>query len=130
MKTILLLVFLINSLFSYQLDWTHNYEKALRVAKKENREIYLFIGADNCRFCKNFKEKTLSKKDVKDKLDKDFIVVYLSRDEDLIPEEFEARGVPRHYFIKPNGELDDEDIGFIAPDMFLKLLNEISFFRE
>jgi len=129
-KKILLLLFFITSLFSSELNWIHNYKKALTVAKKEHKDIYLFIGADKCRFCKKFKEKTLSQKQVINKLDEKFIPLYLSRDQHIVPDKFEKYGAPRHYFLNSNGKIYDEDAGYIAPEAFIKFLDEVSFYRD
>jgi len=44
------------------LNWGHDYHKALEIAKKENKLVYLFIGADKCVHCDRFKKETLSNK--------------------------------------------------------------------
>lgn len=129
MKKILPLVLLVSSLFGGELNWIHNYDFGLQLAKKEHKDIYLFIGADNCRFCKKFKAKTLSQKRVMDALHKDFILIYLSRDQHYIPDKFERFGAPRHYFLDANGKILDEDAGYRNPDMFLELIQEVRFYR-
>ena len=53
---------MVATLYSYELNWIHNYDEALIQAQKEQKNVYLFIGADNCRFCERFKDLTLSKK--------------------------------------------------------------------
>jgi len=130
MKKIIILILFINSLFSAELDWIHDYKKALEIAKQEHKDIYLFIGADKCRFCKKFKETTLAQKRVMDKIHKNFIPLYLSRDRDSVPDKFEKYGVPRHYFLNSNEKVYDEDVGYIAPATFLKFLDEISFYKD
>ena len=64
MKLIILTLLFSSLLFSAELDWIHDYDKALVEAKKENKDVYIFIGADVCRFCDLFKKVTLSKKEV------------------------------------------------------------------
>ena len=127
-KLILSLLFSV-SLFGAQLHWVHNYDKGLALAKKEHKDVYLMIGADACRFCKKFKEITLKNQEVIKRLNAAFVTVYLSRDRHFIPDKFERYGAPRHYFLKANGEIYDEDAGYIAPKRFLSLIKEVRFFE-
>lgn len=109
---------------SATINWVHDYNEALQMAKAQNKNVYLFIGADKCHFCKRFKERTLSKKHVMDKLNEDYITVYLSRDQHFIPEGFEKFGVPRHYFLDKNGKRLFESFGVLEPEGFFLLLDE------
>lgn len=130
MKLLILKLFLATSLLSFELDWINNYDDALTLAKKENKDIYLFIGADKCPFCKKFKEKTLSKKNVISKLKENFITLYLSRDQHKIPDKFEKFGVPRHYFLNRNGEIIFESFGLLEPAGFFTLLDEVELTKD
>ncbi|WP_455757033.1 thioredoxin family protein [Sulfurimonas sp.] len=125
MKTIILTLILISSLYSVELDWSHDYHKALEQAKKEKKDVYIFVGADVCRFCDLFKKVTLSKKEVMDRLKEDYIPVYLSRDRHFIPKHFAIKGVPRHYFLTPNGDVIHDDRGSREPAGFFDILDEV-----
>ena len=106
MKKIILSILLItSSLFSNELGWISDYDKAIKSAKEQNKNVYIFIAADKCHFCKKFKSTTLSRKCVKARLKSDFIPVYLSRDQHFIPDRFEKFGAPRHYFLNPEGKI-------------------------
>ncbi|MCW9025863.1 MAG: thioredoxin family protein [Thiovulaceae bacterium] len=130
MKTFILILILTSSLLSIDLDWLHDYNKALEVAKKENKDVYLFIGADVCRFCDRFKSVTLSKKEVIDTLKENYVLLYLSRDQHEIPNHFAIRGVPRHYFLTSDGKIIHEDIGSREPDGFYSILDEVDLKKE
>jgi len=130
MKFIIFILLLNTFLFSVELDWLHDYDKALVEAKKEHKDLYVFIGADECRFCDMFKKLTLSKKEVMDTLKKDFIPVYLSRDQHKIPKRFAIRGVPRHYFLTPDGEIIHEDMGSREPAGFYDILDEVDLKKD
>lgn len=125
MKLIILTLIFISSLYSIELNWLHDYDKALAQAQKERKDVYLFVGADECRFCDRFKELTLSKKEVIDRLKKEYILLYLSRDQHFIPKHFEIKGVPRHYFLTPKGEVIHEDRGSREPAGFFDILDEV-----
>lgn len=119
-----LFLFIANFLFASELSWLNDYNEALSVAKKEKKDIYLFVGADECRWCDYFKEKTLSKADVIQKLKLEYVPLYLSRDRHFIPKEFETKGVPRHYFLKPDGTIYYKDQGSREVDGFFQMLDE------
>jgi thioredoxin-related protein len=102
---VLLSIFLlISTLNAVELNWEHNYNNALATAKKEKKMVYLFIGADQCRHCDRFKEQTLSNKDLIEEMKKEYVLLYMSRDQHKIPDGFEKYGVPMHYFLTPEGK--------------------------
>lgn len=123
-------IFLCTTLFSADLDWSNDYDAALKEAKKENKMVYLFIGADVCRWCDRFKDLTLSKKSVIDRLKKEYVLLYMSRDKHKIPTKFTTQGVPRHYFLKSDGTIVYEDRGSREADGFLSLLDEVELKKE
>ena len=125
-----LILFLPFTLFSKQLDWSHDYVQTLKEAKKEHKDIYLFIGADVCKFCDKFKATTLSDKATLKRLKESYKVIYLSRDRHLIPSHFEKKGVPRHYFLTPNGKIFYQDWGGREVDGFNLMLDEAELSRN
>ena len=125
MKFILLSLVFLLSCSSYELNWLHDYDDALVLAKKENKNIYLFIGADDCVHCERFKKLTLSKKEVMDTLKEEYIPLFLNRDRHNIPKRFVTQGVPRHYFLTPQGEIIHADAGSREPAGFYDILDEV-----
>lgn len=106
MKNILLFMLLsITTLSAIELNWEHNFNNALCIAKKENKLVYLFIGADRCKHCDRFKKQTLSNKILIEKMKKEYVLLYMSRDQHKIPDGFEKYGVPMHYFLTPEGKI-------------------------
>lgn len=131
MYKFLLFISLISStLLSAELDWSNDYDAALAEAKKEKKGVYLFIGADVCRWCDRFKEITLSKKEVIKRLKEEYVLLYMSRDRHNIPSKFTTKGVPRHYFLKSDGTIVYEDRGSREVDGFLSLLDEAGLKKE
>ena len=125
------LILMINTyLYSNETIWLHDYEQAIAKAKKEHKDVYLFIGADRCKFCKKYKEETLSDTAVMKRLAKDYVPVYLSRDQHLIPENYETDGVPRHYFIQANEKAYFSTRGLLEIDGFYTMLDEAELSKE
>ncbi|MEN8303598.1 MAG: thioredoxin family protein [Campylobacterota bacterium] len=130
MKHFILITLFISSLFSANIDWLHDYNKALSLAKAQNKDVYLFVGADECRWCDVFIKMTLSKKEVIQKLEEDYILLYMSRDKHDIPEKFERYGVPRHYFLTYTGKIIHSDRGSREPAGFYDILDEVDLKKD
>lgn len=130
MKLFIFILFFVSSLYAIELDWEHNYNNALKQAKQQNKDVYLFVGADVCRFCDKFKKETLSDKDVIKTLKKDYILLYMSRDKHKIPDKFEKFGVPRHYFLTENGKVIFTTSGSREIDGFYTLLEEVDLIKN
>jgi thioredoxin-related protein len=113
------------SLLSAGTDWPSDYEKALVEAKQEKKDIYLFIGSEYCKYCDKLEAEVFSKEDVIKRLKKDYVLIYLSRDIDDIPEKFETKPVPRHYFLTTEGEIIYTTIGYRSVEAFYELLDEV-----
>lgn len=96
---------LMSTLAAVELNWEHDFDKALATAKKEHKMVYLFIGADNCKHCDRFKKQTLSNKALIEKMKKEYVLLYMSRDQHKIPDGFEKYGVPMHYFLTADGKV-------------------------
>lgn len=122
--TLIFFILLNVNAYSSEYTWIHDYDEAISLAQKENKDIYLFIGADVCGFCKKYKEQTLSDKAVMKRLTQDYIPVYLSRDQHLIPDNFETYGVPRHYFLDANGKVFFDTQGLLEIAGFYTMLDE------
>lgn len=118
------------TLYSSEYKWLHDYDEAIELAKKENKDVYLFIGADICKFCKKYKEQTLSKKEVMKRLTKNYIPLYLSRDQHLIPDHFPTTGVPRHNFLRSDESVYFSTQGLLEIDGFYTMLDEAELSKE
>lgn len=124
MRYFILIALLISSLSA--LKWSSDYEAALKEAKKEKKDIYLFLGSEYCKYCDKFKEEVLSKDEVIKRLKKNFVLLYLSRDIDDIPEGLETKPVPRHYFLDAKGKVIYTTIGGRSVEGFYELLDEVN----
>jgi len=113
-----------------ELNWEHNYDTALATAKKEKKMVYLFIGADQCKHCDRFKEQTLSNKDLIEDMKKEYVLLYMSRDQHEIPERFERYGVPMHYFLTPKGKIIAEVQGSRELAGWYDVLDEVDLIKE
>lgn len=115
---------------SIKLDWDNDYHKALELAKKEDKMVYLFIGADKCIHCDRFKEQTLSNEELIETMKEDYILLYMSRDQHEIPDGFEKYGVPMHYFLTPEGNVTAHIVGSRELAGWYDVLDEIDLINE
>ena len=124
------ILLLSSTLNAIELNWEHNYQNALETAKKEQKMVYLFIGADVCKHCDRFKEQTLSNKELIAYMKEKYILLYMSRDRHEIPDGFEKYGVPFHYFLTPNGKIVAEVQGSRELEGWYDVLDEIDLISE
>jgi len=118
MKYIFIVLFLGVSIYAQDLGWSHDYKETLQKAKKSGKLVYVLLTSDSCRWCRKFESTTLQDKDIQKRLYKEFEVVHLSRDSDFIPEKFELRPVPRHYFVDENGNILYSTLGYRKVECF------------
>lgn len=111
-------------------EWPSDYNEALAEAKKEKKDIYLFIGSEYCRYCEKFEKEVLSQDEVIDRLKKSYVLIYLSRDIDDIPSHLETTPVPRHYFLTKDGKVIYTTIGGRSMEGFYELLDEVEEAKE
>jgi thioredoxin-related protein len=104
MRYIILTLLLISSLWSAELGWSDNYEKSLKVAQKENKNLYVLITSSTCRWCRKFENTTLQDKEVLKRLSEKYVLVHIDRDIDDFPSWMKIKSVPRHYFVTAKGE--------------------------
>ncbi len=130
MKYLITMLLLLTSLTASELNWLHDYKSALILAEMQKKDVYLFIGADECRFCDKFKEETLSSKEVIAKLRENFILLYMSRDQHKIPKQYKTKGVPQHYFITPQEKVILTTNGSREIPGFYMLLEEVDLLKD
>jgi uncharacterized protein YyaL (SSP411 family) len=104
MKYLILTLLLISSLWSAELGWSDDYETSLKVAQKENKDLYVLITSSTCRWCRKFENTTLQDKEVLKMLNEKYVLVHIDRDIDDFPSWMNIRSVPRHYFVTPKDE--------------------------
>ena len=129
-KVFFSILLLSSTLNAIELHWEHNYENALATAKEEQKMVYLFIGADNCKHCERFKKLTLSNKKLIERMKETYVLLYMSRDQHEIPDGFEKYGVPFHYFLTPTGKIVAEVQGSRELAGWYDVLDEIDLISE
>ncbi len=125
LKLLLVTLAFIATLFGADIDWPNDYDAALKQAKKENKDVYVFISSAYCKWCRKFENTTLKDEAILKNLKEKYVLVHLDRDMDDFPEYFETKRVPRHYFLKANGEIIYTFMGYWNADDFSSFLDDI-----
>lgn len=123
MRYLILIIALLSTLSAF--DWPSDFDEAKEQAKKEQKNIYMLIGSEYCPWCEKFEKKVLSQKEVITRLEKDYVLIYLSRDIDDIPTHLEKTPLPRHYFLTETGEVIYTTVGYRSVEAFYEILNDV-----
>ena len=129
-KLLFSVLLIVSTLHAAELNWGNDYNKALEQAKKDKKLVYLFIGANDCKHCERFKKLTLSREDVIKDMKEQYVLLFMSRDEHEVPERFEKYGVPRHYFLTPEGEVIATGQGSREVEGWYDVLDEVELLAE
>jgi thioredoxin-related protein len=110
MKTLLLLLLTFSFALSAQIDefasevnYSRDYNAALKDAKSQNKLLMLVVVGDYCPWCKKFERKTLNSTLIQNQVKKDFIPVIIdkAKDKGKYPPEFYSKLIPTVFFIDP-----------------------------
>jgi thioredoxin-related protein len=89
-----------------------NYDEAFSLAKSENKAVFILFSTEYCRWCTKLKETTLKDSELKSRLEKEFIVLFLDRDKDSYPSKYKVKGVPAVYMTDKNEEVFTSMVGY------------------
>lgn len=99
-----------------------NYVEALKLAKDNNRDVFIYFGATWCGNCTVMK-KTLDDKEVDQKLHKEYIVYYVDVDKDReTARKYNITGVPACFIVSSEGKMIEKIVGSRNKKDFLNWL--------
>ena len=110
-----------------ELGYHTDYQKALAVAKKEQKPLMLVVVTTYCPWCRKFEHKTLASKTIAPVVASTYIPVIVDRNNDAknFPEQFQTPRIPTVFFIDPNdGKEYWESIGYRSIKEFADALKE------
>jgi len=128
MKTLLIFLLTLSTLFGGGIKWEKDYTTALKQAKALNKPMMFIISSHNCRYCIQLESTTLKDPKVVQKINSHYVAAIAYVDENpLFPRELYVGGTPATWFIKGNGEPMFEPVmGAIDATSFLKALDVVS----
>ncbi|WP_309497723.1 thioredoxin family protein [Sulfurovum sp.] len=122
-KIILGILLLSSTVFS--LEWVKDIDTAFTLAKKEHKNVMVFVEGENCRWCKKMKGRTLSDESVEKRLEK-FVVVKVMREDPksmaVLPD---IKGVPTTFFMNENKKVLESAIGYWNVEDFIAYINDV-----
>ena len=127
-KFVLLLLFLVMSVYASELTWLDAYEKAVPLAKEQKKNIMLLVTSKTCGWCRKLERVTLQDEMVIERLKEDYIVVHVTRGEGKYPQSLHVGPVPATFFLNAQGELIiSEVIGYWPPQDYLSYLDDVDY---
>jgi thioredoxin-related protein len=134
MKKLILLLSLITLSFANKdSNFTifNSYKDALKVAKEEKKPLFILFTKENCRWCKKLKSDLLENSNLKDRLQKEFIVLFLDKNIDKFPKSYNINGVPSVFLVSEDEDIYTEIIGYHKdPKDYIKWFNYVKIERE
>jgi thioredoxin-related protein len=108
------------------LAWHSNVKEAFALAKKENMQVIIMVGEDNCRWCVKMKKNTLMDNRIQAEMQKYILISIKRSDKEAIKyvPEFDGN-IPSFFFMTNKKEVVDSVVGYFKPDDFLEYINEI-----
>ena len=97
-----------------------SYEEALKMAKEQDKTVFLFFSTESCGWCVKMKQNTLSDDDVK-KILSDYIIYYADASKEVeLRRKYDVSGVPNYFIIDKNEKIIKEGIGYKGEESFKK----------
>ncbi len=125
MKKITFLFALLSSmLLANELKSVSSYNKALEVAKDENKKVLFITTIQGCPACQYMKDIVWEREKILNFLNENYVVVVKDAEKDKYPIKFHTRDMPTYYFIDPYDEsqIRDSVSGGMNPEKFLTLI--------
>jgi len=125
MKSLILIIACTIALFASELQFEHNFNKALQKAKNQNKEVMMMYSATWCPECNYMKEVVFKNKNIVKYIQKHFIVLTLDIQKDKLPKGFNYIGIPTFFFIDKNSKEKNKIVGGSKANIFLQNLKAL-----
>jgi thioredoxin-related protein len=123
MKIVAALLMLSSTLLA--LEWAKDLNTAVKMAKKEHKNIMIMVEGEHCRWCKKMKGRTLSDESIEKRLEK-FVVVKVMREDGLSMSKLPPiDGVPTIFFMKENKAIIEDVVGYFNVEDFTKYIDDV-----
>ena len=107
------------------ISW-QGYEDGLAKAKVEDKNVFLYFHAQWCTYCTKLKKYTFTDKKVQAIMDQYFVSISVDTDQNqALATEWEVRGLPTMWFLKPDGSRISSLPGYVDADQMVRILDYI-----
>lgn len=109
------------NLFAKYMGYETNYNKAINIAKKEHKDLLVVLVSDGCPFCHHLVDTILTKKDIREYINKKYIKLIINKDTNKnYPKKLSRPFEPVTYIIDPSsGQIIDEIDGWQEEESYL-----------
>ena len=110
--------------FAAHMGYETDYKVALKKAKKEGKELLIFMSTSYCPWCRKLEKRLLSKTDIDKKIKAKYIPVKLNFSKKNFPKQFkEIALTPTLYVVDPKTEkIVHQFVGYSNREGFLEIL--------
>jgi len=124
-KTILLFLFSLNLLNAMQITDDIIFQNIYKQQQNSNKIVLMLYSAKTCPQCAYMKQKVFKNNEVKNFMNKHFILLEKDINKDDLPEGFDYFGIPTMFFVDKEGKQIAKIIGSSRSEAFLKQLKNI-----
>jgi len=123
-KIIWILLLMMTSLFSAEIQWEKSYQKAASKAAMSKKPMLFVLSSHHCKWCRHLEKTTFKDPAVIKRLNKEFISLTIYTDERTrYPRELYKPGTPAIWILDSKGEpLFDAIQGAVDAENFLQAL--------
>ena len=123
MKKIVFILVSLSFLWASSIRWQSDINKALSLAKKEHKNILVFITAPACGYCEKMKAEIFNNKDTAKILQKEYVLVKMdiSKAAKIFPGTYVT---PTTYIFTPQKQLLASQIGYQNEEFFFWTLGD------
>ena len=112
-----------NSSGPLTIDFVHDYQRGLAMAREQGKPVMLVFEADWCGACKELKGTVFTDKSVGE-ASKKLINISVNVDKDKkTPNQYKVRYIPSVFFLDPSGANAMPYQGPRTPEQFVKMMN-------
>lgn len=105
------------------IKWNNNLDDALKQSQKENKNIFIYFGAEWCGYCKSLEKDTFTNPQLAKKLNNEYICVKVDTDENPdLASKYNVKGLPTLMILDSEGNPIKTIPGFATPEELLAKL--------
>lgn len=112
--------------FAADMEYETNYKTALAKAKKEGKDVMLFMTTSYCPWCRKLENRILAQNDIDAKIKAKYVPITLNLDTDTYPEQFaKTRFTPILYIVNSKTQkIEHQFVGYSSRGDFLRFLKD------
>lgn len=103
----------------------NTYEDAIKLSKKNEVDIFLYVGASWCKPCRMMKQDTFENQMIKEKLCKYITCILDEENNNELVKKLKIKAYPSYFIINSSSVITKAGSGYLDVDNFLSWLNNL-----